>query len=169
MLYNPCICYTSEWFVARRGFANGVIFAGTAAGGVFFPLVLPVLIDRYGTSVTLRIISITFAVVLLPFLPFIRGRLPQAKVMGPISRSTGNETDGSKRRGWMKSATFRFLMIANTLQALGQLDSHYFRVCPINPSIGYFVPIVWLPSTSSFESLIRTTLTSCEFQPLQAS
>lgn len=119
MLYNPCIYYTSEWFVARRGFANGVIFAGTAAGGLFFPLVLPRLLDRFGTSTTLRILSIAFAVVLLPSLPFIRGRLPQAKVTGPMSRFTGSETERSKKRGWMKSATFRFLMIANTIQAFG--------------------------------------------------
>jgi MCP family monocarboxylic acid transporter-like MFS transporter 10 len=28
ILYAPCISYTSEWFVEKRGFANGVIFAG---------------------------------------------------------------------------------------------------------------------------------------------
>lgn len=29
ILYAPCISYTSDWFVEKRGFANGVIFAGT--------------------------------------------------------------------------------------------------------------------------------------------
>jgi hypothetical protein len=28
LLHAPAIHYTSEWFVARRGFANGVIGAG---------------------------------------------------------------------------------------------------------------------------------------------
>lgn len=28
LLYAPCISYMSEWFVVRRGLANGVIFAG---------------------------------------------------------------------------------------------------------------------------------------------
>jgi hypothetical protein len=28
LLYAPCISYMSEWFVARRGFANGLLFAG---------------------------------------------------------------------------------------------------------------------------------------------
>ncbi|EEC00060.1 hypothetical protein MPER_00081, partial [Moniliophthora perniciosa FA553] len=35
----------SEWFVCRRGLANGVISAGTAAGGLIFPLFLPLLIS----------------------------------------------------------------------------------------------------------------------------
>lgn len=28
LLYIPCISYLSEWFVERRGFAQGVLFAG---------------------------------------------------------------------------------------------------------------------------------------------
>ncbi|KAK0243884.1 MFS general substrate transporter [Armillaria nabsnona] len=66
LLYAPCISYMSEWFVARRGLANGVIFAGTATGGLILPLIFPELISRYGTAKTLRILS----VVLLPALPF---------------------------------------------------------------------------------------------------
>jgi MFS family permease len=28
LIYSPCMSYMSEWFVNRRGMANGVIFAG---------------------------------------------------------------------------------------------------------------------------------------------
>jgi hypothetical protein len=28
LLYAPTMSYLSEWFVSRRGFANGVVFAG---------------------------------------------------------------------------------------------------------------------------------------------
>ena len=30
LCYYPTFMYLSEWFVARRGFANGICFAGTA-------------------------------------------------------------------------------------------------------------------------------------------
>ncbi|KAG8760587.1 hypothetical protein FRC14_002589 [Serendipita sp. 396] len=126
MLYNPCINYMNEWFIARRGLANGVISAGAAAGGLILPLVLPGIIDRYGTAKTLRIIAVVFAVCLLPMLPFLKGRLPLARVVGPAVRSGGED------RKWMKSPGFRFVMIVNTIQGFG-----------------YFVPLVWLPTFAS--------------------
>ncbi|KAG8829067.1 hypothetical protein FRC18_009614 [Serendipita sp. 400] len=120
LLYNPCITYMNEWFISRRGLANGVISAGTAAGGLVLPLVLPNMIDRYGTAKTLRILAIVFSASLLPMLPFLKGRLPQAKVIGPSVKED---------RKWTKNIGFRFVMIMNTLQGFG-----------------YFVPLVWLPS-----------------------
>ncbi|KAG8830579.1 hypothetical protein FRC17_004683 [Serendipita sp. 399] len=110
LLYNPCINYMNEWFIARRGLANGVISAGTAAGGLILPLILPNLIDRHGTAKTLRILAVVFSVCILPLLPFLKGRLPQAKVVGPAVRASGED------RKWMKSMGFRFIMIVNTLQ-----------------------------------------------------
>lgn len=28
LLYAPCLSYMSEWFVKKRGLANGILFAG---------------------------------------------------------------------------------------------------------------------------------------------
>ncbi|PVG01317.1 MFS general substrate transporter [Serendipita vermifera] len=126
MLYNPCLSYMSEWFVARRGLANGVINAGTATGGLVLPLVLPSIIEKHGISKTLRMLAIVFSAMLLPLLPFMRGRLPPSKVTVPPTRSG----EGSKT--WMKHRNFHFLMLINTLQGLG-----------------YFVPLVWLPTFAS--------------------
>jgi MCP family monocarboxylic acid transporter-like MFS transporter 10 len=116
MLYNPCISYMSEWFVARRGLANGVINAGTATGGLILPLALPTLLDRYGSSKTLRILAIIFTALLLPVLPFLRGRLPHGRVRRPPSKS--NAVDSTS--GWLKNRNFQFLMIVNTLQGFGE-------------------------------------------------
>jgi MCP family monocarboxylic acid transporter-like MFS transporter 10 len=136
----------SEWFVARRGLANGVISAGTATGGLILPLILPPLLERYGAPSTLRILSIGFGILLVPILPFLRGRLPHAKVRGPIARSTTNV--GSWE--WVKNPELQLLLIANTIQGFGMR----FCLCPLhlranNLTAGYFVPVVWLPSTSS--------------------
>lgn len=116
MLYNPCISYMSEWFVARRGLANGVINAGTATGGLILPLGLPALLDRYGSSKTLRILAIIFAALLLPVLPFLRGRLPHGRVRRPPSKSNA----ANSTRVWLKNRNFQFLMVANTLQGFGE-------------------------------------------------
>ncbi|KAF8209859.1 hypothetical protein K438DRAFT_1960086 [Mycena galopus ATCC 62051] len=95
LLYLPCITYLSEWFIARRGLANGILFAGiffryhhlvlqltlysgTAAGGLLIPL--PLLRGKYGLATTLQILGIVMALLVFPILPFIKGRLPQARL-----------------------------------------------------------------------------------------
>ncbi|KAJ7364934.1 major facilitator superfamily domain-containing protein [Mycena albidolilacea] len=123
-LYLPCISFMSEWFVERRGMANGILFAGNAAGGLLLPLVLSPLISKYGTSKTLRILAIAVAILLFPLLPFVRGRLPQtrARIQGPAPRGHG-------LRDWIKNKSFWIFFAVNTLQAFG-----------------YFVPIIYLPT-----------------------
>ncbi|KAG9056324.1 hypothetical protein FS842_011018 [Serendipita sp. 407] len=142
LLYNPCITYMNEWFISRRGLANGVISAGTAAGGLVLPLVLPNMIDRYGTAKTLRILAIVFSASLLPMLPFLKGRLPQAKVIGPSVKED---------RKWAKNTGFRFVMIMDTLQGFG-----------------YFVPLVWLPTFAS-ELHLNTTNSSLALSMLNGA
>jgi MFS transporter, MCT family, solute carrier family 16 (monocarboxylic acid transporters), member 10 len=136
MLYNPCLSYVSEWFVVRRGLAIGVISTGTATGGLLLPLILPRLIDKYGPSATLRILSLVLMVLLLPALPFLRGRLPMARVHGPTVRSA------STGREWMKSRNWNLFIIASTLQAFGNYSlatlpklNHYrlLRPCRVAP------------------------------------
>ncbi|KAJ8080227.1 hypothetical protein PM082_017057 [Marasmius tenuissimus] len=82
LLYYPCTSFMSEWFVERRGFANGVRFTGSSAGGLILPLVLPYVISSYGSSKTLRILGIAIATLLVPCLSFVKGRLPDQDLVG---------------------------------------------------------------------------------------
>ncbi|KAG7445645.1 MFS general substrate transporter [Guyanagaster necrorhizus] len=132
LLYAPCISYMTEWFVMRRGLASGVIFAGTSAGGLILPLVLPTLISRYGSAKALRIISIVLTTILIPIVASVKPRLPEsrnrAQIMPPRSRD------------WMSSTTFWVLLAVNTVQGLG-----------------YFVPVVWLPTFAHEMNLSSTS------------
>ncbi|KAJ7741366.1 MFS general substrate transporter [Mycena metata] len=125
LLFLSCISNMSEWFVARRGLANGILFAGTATGGVLLPLVLPKLISKYGSSKTLRILAITIILILSPVLPFVKGRLPhtRARAHGPTPRGA------PKPHEWMKHKPFCIFLIVNTLHGLA-----------------FFVPVVYLPT-----------------------
>jgi MFS transporter, MCT family, solute carrier family 16 (monocarboxylic acid transporters), member 10 len=143
LLYAPCMSYLSEWFVERRGLANGVIFAGTrcariydhftdflagtAIYGLILPLLLPICFDAWGTVVTLRALSVAFVVSLVPVLPFIRGRLPETRIRGPAARASD--------RSWARSPLFWTLVIMYTLQGFG-----------------HFLPILWLPSKCSMNT-----------------
>ncbi|KAJ7125762.1 major facilitator superfamily domain-containing protein [Mycena crocata] len=126
LLYLPCISFLSEWFVVRRGTANGILFAGTGAGGLLLPLVLPRLMSAYGLPITLRILAISMAVVLFPLLPFVKGRLPPTRaprMVGPAPRGA----PGPKE--WIRNKLFWVFIAVNTLQGFA-----------------YFVPIVYLPT-----------------------
>ncbi|KAF7316238.1 hypothetical protein MIND_00142400 [Mycena indigotica] len=122
ILYLACLSFLSEWFNSKRGLANGILFAGTAAGGLVLPLALPPLIARFGTSKALRILAITIGVLLVLLLPFVRGRLPQTRtrIRGPAPRGL---------RDWFKRREFWVFLTVNTLQAFA-----------------YFIPIVYLPT-----------------------
>ena len=145
----------SQWFIERRGIANGVMFAGqsspymmdlpssishdhvflgTSVGGIAIPLAFPPLLARFGIPNTLRIFAGVTFLFLAPFLPFVRGRLPEAHtaVRGPAPRH---------RREWWKEPSFMLLLTTNILQAFG-----------------YFVPLLWLPS-EFFSTLSAYVLT----------
>ncbi|KZP31550.1 MFS general substrate transporter [Athelia psychrophila] len=125
LLYAPCITFISEWFVKKRGFANGVLFAGTAVGGLILPLILPRIIAVHGAAITLRYLSIAIGILLLPCYPLLKGRLPVARVRGPAARKASD-------RAWLTSTSFWLVIAVNTVQGFG-----------------YFVPIVWLPTFAS--------------------
>ncbi|KAL0579888.1 hypothetical protein V5O48_002135 [Marasmius crinis-equi] len=131
LLIYPCISFMSEWFVKQRGLANGVMFAGTAAGGLALPLILPYLLSSYGPSKTLRILAIAILSLLAPSLLFVKGRLPElrSRVRGPGPRGLTVGNSSIRKRDWLRNATFWILIATNTFQGFG-----------------YFVPILWLPS-----------------------
>ncbi|KAL1663604.1 major facilitator superfamily domain-containing protein [Schizophyllum commune] len=121
LIYSPTIFYMSEWFIRLRGTANGIVFAGTATGGLVLPLVFPKVLASYGIPITLRYLSVAIAVALLPVLPFIKGRLPHTRVHGPAPRASNRE--------WMRNPSFWLYTIVNLIQGFA-----------------YFMPIVWLPT-----------------------
>ena len=102
---------------------------GTAVGGLVLPIVEPRLMSAYGTSSTLRILGIAMTIMLVPLLPFLKGRLPNIRqAHGPTPRSQHS----------LLSLSFMMLMLVNTVQ-----------------SLAYFTPIVWLPSRSPLILIVR--------------
>ena len=71
---------------------------------------------------SLRIFAALTLVTFLPFLPFVKGRLPEThtQVRGPGPRN---------RKEWYKEASFLLLLATNMLHAFGHV-----------------VPTLWLPS-----------------------
>lgn len=106
--YCPCIILLDEWFVRRKGLAFGIMWAGTALGGVVILLLLQFLLHRYDFRTALRTWTILLFVVCLPLTSFIKPRLPVPATTRV--RVTFN---------FLTSRTFWILQSGNILQGLG--------------------------------------------------
>lgn len=127
-LYYPIFLYIDEWFVRRKAFAYGIMWAGSGTGGLVGPFVLEWGLAKYGAPTFLRGWAVTMLLVIGPLLFFVRPRLPMTR-----SHNTNLKDTMRMMRtgyGFAKTKEFWILQIGNTLQGLG-----------------FFIPLLYLPST----------------------
>ncbi|PSN68117.1 MFS general substrate transporter [Corynespora cassiicola Philippines] len=122
MAYSPAIQFMDEWFVAKKGFAFGVMWAGTGIGGVVIPLLLQWLLNNYGFRTTLRAWAIILFVSTAPVTLYLKPRLP-------ISASTSGRRISFT---FLRDRVFLLLQLGNVLEGLG-----------------YFLPSIYLPTFAS--------------------
>jgi MFS family permease len=79
------LIWLPQWFLKKRGLANGIAFAGAGTGGIIYPFVLNVALSNVGFQWTLRIWA--FIIVFIGGFStlLIRPRIP------PTRRSTSNQ------------------------------------------------------------------------------
>ncbi|CAK7229451.1 hypothetical protein SCUCBS95973_007226 [Sporothrix curviconia] len=92
LLFGAASLCLDDWFVERKGFAYGVMWAAKSAVGGGMPLLVAVLLDKYGVEATLRGWAVASAVMALPVLLFLRPRVPEGYV-GPVARRSSNDAD----------------------------------------------------------------------------
>lgn len=129
LLYFPILRMMNEWFIARRGIAYGVMFAGGGFSGVGFPFLLEALLSKYGHRTTLRAVAVGIAVSTLPLLPLLKARLPVSH--GGALRAL----DVS----FFKQPLFYFFAFSNLFQGLG-----------------YYIPGIYLPTYAASLGLSGT-------------
>ena len=109
----------NEWWVARRGFAWGLIVGSSGASGVAYPFIIESLLQKYGYKTTLRVLAVATAMLTGPMLPLLKGRLP-------VSQSSAlARTDWS----FVKKPLFWLYTVSTVMQ-----------------SLGFYLPSLWLPS-----------------------
>ncbi|KAK1827898.1 MFS general substrate transporter [Podospora conica] len=118
--YAPCIIYTDQWFVRRKGLAYGVMWSGTGLAGVVLPLLLETLLSRHGFATTLRVFASVIFAATAPLVYFIKPRLP------PITHTAHAPT-----------ASFAFLR---------DPQFWYYQAFNVLEATGYFLPAIYLPS-----------------------
>ena len=148
LLYTPTFIWLGEWFVLKRGFAGGIMFAGTGAAGLIAPLVIERLLDTYGHRTTLMALAIFHGLALGnspslsfrsfslkcigPLLPFLNGRLPATRTAEYRPLDTRH----------LKTVLFGVVCLTNFVQALS-----------------YFIPLIYLPcELLTLISVVRVNL-----------
>ncbi|KAE9408727.1 MFS general substrate transporter [Gymnopus androsaceus JB14] len=129
LLYFPMLTWLFEWFSAKRGLANGILFSGASAGGVFAPFVIEALLVKYGQKATLLSIAIFLSIFIAPCFLFLKPRLPVAKVVSSPQLNLQ----------FLHSRVFWILFVANIIQGLGN-----------------FIPYLYLPIFASSLNLNST-------------
>lgn len=76
LLFSPISIFMNEWFVERKGFAHGVMWAGKATVGVVAPFVFDAMLRRVGYKATLLGWAGTSVVLMLPTMFFLKPRIP---------------------------------------------------------------------------------------------
>ncbi|EGG06476.1 uncharacterized protein MELLADRAFT_86626 [Melampsora larici-populina 98AG31] len=79
----PCLAFLGEWWVDRRGFAGSVMFTGGSIFGLVYPPLLEWSLQKYGSRITYQAFAIFWVVIMLPMMPFFRGRLPNTRIQDP--------------------------------------------------------------------------------------
>jgi MFS family permease len=123
--YMPCATNIFEWFQERRGLATGIMYAGTGTGGALYPIITTALLNRFGYKATMIALALSFAVLNLAALPFIRRRIPLAKHL-----------NGASKRRMRPKVDFSFLKTRAAWIA--------FTFMTVT-SLANFIPLLWIP------------------------
>ncbi|BGP35981.1 hypothetical protein JCM10296v2_007833 [Rhodotorula toruloides] len=82
VLYAPVLLWLNSWFHMRRGLASGIVFAGTGIGGLVFPFIISILLDRHGFATMCRVWAAITGAVYAVAVWLIRPRVPPTRPKG---------------------------------------------------------------------------------------
>lgn len=111
LIFSPISLYMDEWFIERKGFAYGVMWAGKSAVGVAMPFLFSALLRRFGLKSTILTWTVASVAMTLPTLFFLKPRIKP-------SRETQARPIGLS---FFKSTSFWMLQFGIIIQSLGYL------------------------------------------------
>lgn len=61
----PAMTLATQWFSTKRGLAVGIVSCGSSLGGVVFPLIIPILVERVGFASAVRWVALLQGILLV--------------------------------------------------------------------------------------------------------
>lgn len=128
IFYYPILSMVDEFWVRRRGMAYGLLCSASGASGAVMPLIIQILLRRFGHQTTLRAVAVALVVLTGPLIPLLKGRL-------------GHQHITNLRTDW----TFLHKPLFWT-----------YTLSNIFMGMGYFFPALYLPSYAALLGLSST-------------
>ena len=103
----PSVVLVSNWFVARRGTALGILLTGTSVGGVLIPPLATPLIERFGWRTAMVLVSLLIWLILAPAVVLLIKSRPADLHLVPDGGSVNPDTRPSSGSGLSFSEALR--------------------------------------------------------------
>lgn len=144
VLTYPILNMLSEWWVARRGMAFGLISAASGLTGIVMPLILEALLRRYGHRITLRACAVAMVFLTGPLMPLLKGRSPTSRAADVAVSTSSSIPERSRQRprtdwSFLRKPLFWTYGTATAIQG-----------------VGFFIPPVFVPSYAESIGLSAT-------------
>lgn len=138
--FVPALIIVNNWFVLRRGLANGIVLAGSGAGAAVFSVVGSGLIDHAGWRAAYLVLGGLGAAVLIPVVAGLVWLYPADRGMVPHGWSAADDTPTTRAdmRGDGMS-----VKAALRMGSFWMLGIFVFIICLVTQAIQvHFVPFI---------------------------
>ncbi|CAK7201304.1 hypothetical protein SEUCBS139899_004007 [Sporothrix eucalyptigena] len=147
LLFGAASLCLDDWFIERKGFAYGVMWAAKSTVGGGMPLLVAVLLEKYGVEATLRGWAVASAIMALPVLLFLRPRVPEGLTPDNHASSSNENEDNENNSDspapvatstasslvFFRRPLFWMLMVGNVIQSLGyQMPNTYLSAYAVS-------------------------------------
>ncbi|OCH92770.1 MFS general substrate transporter [Obba rivulosa] len=139
LIFNPALAVASHWFKRKRAYAIGIVAAGSAMGGVVYPIMLQRLIPRVGFGWAVRIAAFVTLVCLGVGCLTIRTRLPLSR---RVSLRGLVDLDGFRELDYVLTGVGSFLVFYALFTPYFYMEL-YAESQGVSPNIStYLLPII---------------------------
>ncbi|UQC76313.1 Mch2p [Colletotrichum lupini] len=120
LLFAPCLSFVDEWFLKRRGLANGIFFGAPNIAAAGLSPIFSVLLKRFGPRTTLIGWAVFTAVIISLGIIFVRPRRTSKSEMEAAARQSSSTTRVFRK------PVFWLFVLSMTLQSLANnLPANY--------------------------------------------
>ena len=159
LIFCPALSLLSTYFSTKRSLAIGIAGAGTATGGIIFPVIVQQLLPKIGFPWTVRVVGFVMFTVQCVTLAFTKPRLPPRKT-GPMA-----EWRAFKELPYALFAIAMFLSFWGTYFAFYYVSSFGRDILGIHPSEAIYHLLI-LNGVGVIGRLIPAYLADRYFGPL---
>lgn len=164
----PAMTLATQWFSSRRGLAVGMVSCGSSLGGVVFPLIIPVLVERVGFASAVRWVALLQGILLVIANVLCSSPFPPKKNVSGQNQVPSAGFRAFKSLPWLffVLGCFFTMWVSNhfSLQQAASSGICLLRIPPLFDCMlilllqGLFAPLNYLPEMAAQKNVMSTQM-----------